>query len=241
MSKCHGLYGDPAKIVELISLARLRRTESFSEFSVSYSQAGDFYDGVLDDPSLISPWTKSAGNVDSRVMLVGQDWYSVEGLKSLQPDQLAECARSGQLSRLLTNKNIRTLLRENFDMNFYDAYATNAFPFIKEGAVSSGLFDRDIRTAIKKFLLPQISTVRPSLVICFGAGVFQGLERVLRTEQFHESRVSWKKSLEMPLRFEDAQVVGLPHPGGLGMAAVGGITEASKFWRQAATHLKVQN
>lgn len=239
MSGYHGLYGSKAKIKELTSLAHLRRKDSFSDFSVSYSQAGEFHEGILDDPSLISPWTKSAGNVDSRVMLVGQDWYSVEGLKSLNPDQLAESARSGQLSGLPTNKNIRKLLREHFDMNLDDVYATNAFPFIKEGAVSSRLFYPDVRAAIKKFLLPQISIVRPSLVICLGAGVFQSLERVLRSEQFHKPMVSWKQSLEAPLRFGSASVVGLPHPGGLGMAAVGGITEADKFWRQAAIHLKV--
>ncbi|MDP2373283.1 hypothetical protein, partial [Reyranella sp.] len=68
------------KIRALATLAQQRRVPGIGTrrdgFSRDYRRIEEFHDGFYDKHNWVSPWTISACNVDSPIMIVGQDWAS---------------------------------------------------------------------------------------------------------------------------------------------------------------------
>jgi hypothetical protein len=57
----------------LMNGKRRRRTRPDALFGAPYSCLGDFAGGIYDCDDHVSPWSKSAQNVDATIMVVGQD------------------------------------------------------------------------------------------------------------------------------------------------------------------------
>lgn len=152
------------------------------------------------DSEYVSPYTKTAGNVDAKVMIVLQDWASVDAL--LEPGWLATeeaqtCAKLGYTPTMLTNKRLENLLSETFGLTFANIFITNLFPFIKAGGISAPLRYVDLVYCAREFCLPQIDIVQPRIVICTGAFVASAVAEALggppirRGECFEKNGVAY--------------------------------------------------
>ncbi len=67
-----------------------------------------------------------------------------------------------------TNKNLREYLQDCMGLTFSDTYASNVFPFIKQGKKIASIRQADMLYAAKTHALPQIEIVSPLMVICLG-------------------------------------------------------------------------
>jgi len=151
----------------LLALAQKRKTTSWP----GYSQVGDYHNGAY-ECDFVSPYTKSAGNVDAEIFVLLQDWSSDDSLRgSLDSD----CVRYGLTRTLPTNKRLIELLRRHFGVELGDVYATNLFPFIKRGGISNSIPMGDLIRAAQEFALPQTEIVRPKIVICLGLNTFNAV------------------------------------------------------------------
>lgn len=134
-----------------------------------YRRLGD-YQGGLFDCEFVSPYSKGAHNFDSNVMVMLQDWSSDHALqRSKGPSEL------GHDSKLPTNRRLDSLLRSALGMELHDTYATNLFPYIKDGGLSSRIPFGDLVFAAEEFAIPQIRIVAPRLVVCLGKNTFNAL------------------------------------------------------------------
>jgi restriction system protein len=132
-----------------------------------YKRLGD-YPGFECD--YVSPYSKGAYNLDPDVMILLQDWSSDEALaRSEGPTDL------GRDPELPTNRSLDELLGSSFGMKLADTYATNLFPYIKPGGLSSRIPFGDLVYAAKRFALPQIRIVAPQVVVCLGGNTFNAL------------------------------------------------------------------
>ena len=82
----------------------------------------------------MSPYTRSAANVDAQVMVLLQDWSSDE---SLRGPYLPARTELGEDPSRTTNKRLKSLLRGHLEIELVDMYSTNVFPFVKPGAMSA--------------------------------------------------------------------------------------------------------
>ena len=99
-----------AKSKALRQLARKRRSAPLD----GYARIGDFYDCAY-ECEYVSPWTKSGRNLDAEVMVVGQDWASVDALVGDgRPDPVR--ARLGYNPKSYTNKNLDRRLCEHLGL-----------------------------------------------------------------------------------------------------------------------------
>ncbi len=156
----------------LLALAQKRKMTIWP----GYSRVGDYHDGAY-ECEFVSPYTKSAGKVDAEIFVLLQDWSSDESLSgSLDSD----CVRYGLTRTLPTNKRLVELLRRHFGVELGDVYATNLFPFIKRGGISSSIPMGDLIRAAQEFALPQIEIVRSKIVICLGLNTFNAVQCELR-------------------------------------------------------------
>lgn len=214
------------KLEDLKRLALLRKSDQLS----GYINPADIFDGKYDAGFFVSPFTRSASNLNAEIMLIAQDWASVESLSKLDRQTSEELIFKGYSEHLPTNRRLRFLLKEYLNVDFSDTYATNLFVFIKHGSISAKIKTSDLVYSAEKFTLREISIVKPRIVICLGATVFKIISRLVSNRA-----VLLKNSLDAPLSYSGAYILGVPHPGGLGTAAAGGDAAVASHWG------KVQN
>ena len=133
-----------------------------------YKNIVDYHDGVYECDH-VSPYTKSAGNVDTRYFIVLQDWSSD---KILQGPISQDLVVYGYETKLQTNKNLHALIKKHFRVKLSDTYATCLFPFIKSGNISMAIPLEHLVDAAKEYAIPQIEIVNPELVILIGHQVY---------------------------------------------------------------------
>src|SRR5438876_8434129 len=125
----------------LIKLARKRQRARWP----GYKNLRDYHGGAY-ECLYVSPYTKSADNVDSRIMVFLQDWTSDESIRrGLDED----CIKLGYTPSLPTNKNLIKYLREHFHRELRQIFATNLFPFIKPKNMGSDIPKDDLVRAAR--------------------------------------------------------------------------------------------
>jgi hypothetical protein len=156
-----------SKRSQLRRLAKLRQDTRWRR----YRCIGDYHDGVYECDE-VSPYAKSAGNINARIFVMLQDWASDAALRRPIDD---EVVRLGHMPNLRTNRTLRILLKQVFALSLSDVYATNLFPFVKRGRMSAPIPMVDLVRAAQDFALPQIGIVKPELVICLGLATFNAI------------------------------------------------------------------
>lgn len=203
----------------LLALAQKRKTTIWP----GYRRIGDYHGGAY-ECDFVSPYTKSAGNVDSEIFVLLQDWSSDESLSgSLDSD----CVRYGLTRTLPTNKRLVELLRHHFGVELGDVYATNLFPFIKKGGISSSIPIGDFVRAAHEFALPQIEIVRPKLVICLGLNTFNAV----RIACEHAPAGRMDEAIASPFTFGESRVWCQAHTGARGQSNRGR-ERVAEDWRK---------
>src|SRR6266446_3440792 len=207
---------------ELLALAKLRQHTRYP----GYKCIGDYHAGVY-ECNLISPYTKTAGNVDAELMVMLQDWASDEFLSGPYHEP---SAKLGHTPTLPTNRNLIKLLKTTFGLTLPEIYGTNLFPFVKPGEMTGDIPDKDMVAAARQFGLPQIRIVSPKLVICLGLATFNALRQVcdLRTIRPIES------AIESPFDIGSIRVWCQAHTGARGQNNRNkvGANRVSEDWRK---------
>ena len=124
----------------------------------------------------VSPYTKSASNMDADVMLVLQDWASSEYFER-HDGVISDLVELGYDSSVDTNNNLKRLLKTHLNLDLQDTYATNLMPFIKQGGMSASIPMKVLVNAATEFALPQVKIVQPKIVVCFGLQAFNAISK----------------------------------------------------------------
>src|SRR6267143_106898 len=100
------------KPTELLALAKLRQATRWP----GYKCIGDYHAGAY-ECNLVSPYTKTAGNIDADVMVMLQDWASDEVLCGSFHEPSANL---GHTPSRPTNRNLTKLLDTIFGLALRD-------------------------------------------------------------------------------------------------------------------------
>lgn len=219
-------WGFMRKIDQLHALAEARRTDSQLGLTKKYKQIGDFHNGKCDEWKCISPWNRAAGNFDSPIMIIGQDWISEGAAKDAYTSFELGCDPNNR-----TNKTLHALLLDYFGLKFSDVYGTNLFVFVKSGTLSSHIPAKDLLYSARAYTLAEINIVKPKVIICLGKATYTALCRAIGVKAN-----DFKTSAENPIVYESAHIYGVPHTGVLGTNNAGGITNVKKIWEKLACH-----
>jgi restriction system protein len=212
---------------ELANIVTLRRSETHPTH-ISLSE----FEGGYYDLDFVVPWTVGAPNVDAALMIVGQDWISEDYLKRNSAPEKRQMRRElGQDPELATNKNLKRLLRDHFDLSFSETYATNVLVFIKRGAASADVPMKDFEYCARKFTCPQVRIVKPRMVLCLGERAFNAM-RLAVGETKMALRDAWKP--QPHTKVDGAEVYGVPHAGRWGTLNAGGSQRVDEIWASLA-------
>lgn len=164
------------KIEDLKKLGTLRKSKTYPE----YANLAQFHDGVY-ETDWVSPYTKSACNVNSAIFLVLQDWASADFLS--RPEIDSDSVKFGHTTWRPTNRNLKSVLKSVYSLDLSDVFATNLFPYVKSGDMSKSIPQSDLNRAFDEFCWPQVRIVSPKLVVCLGSAVFNTFVRNLNPSQ----------------------------------------------------------
>lgn len=220
------------KQVRLLELAKARMAARWP----SYTSIADYHGGIY-ECDFVSPFTKAAGNTDARVFVLLQDWSSDEEL-SRGLDEAT--VKLGYDPNQPTSRNLERLLEATFAISLKDVYGTNLFPFVKPGAVSTRIPQRDLVRAAQEFALPQIAIVAPRLVVCLGLVTFQALRQAVGLP----SAGSMELAINSPFTVGQSRVWCQAHTGAFGQMNrnKGGADVAARDWmkmKHDVTHTSV--
>jgi restriction system protein len=223
------------KAHRLAALAQLRRHPDAGTcrdgYSRDYRRIEEFHDRYYDQHDWVSPWTISACNVESDLMIIGQDWASEDFLlKDADP----RIRQFGHDPTLATNRNLKRLLREAFGRRLEETFATNAFVFAKPGGMTSRLPAADLILSVKRFALKEIEIVQPRMVICLGIGTFNAIRATLDLRALKLEGIDYAGPAVM---YCAAQIHGVPHVGARGLGATGGYGRSLEIWKTLAARL----
>ncbi|MBT5469852.1 MAG: hypothetical protein HOK41_04560 [Nitrospina sp.] len=196
-----------------------------------YKGIAEYHEGAY-ECNYVSPYSKSAHNENADVMLILQDWASDESLSRPKDPNIVSLGYSPELP---TNKNLIALLDTHFGIPLSDTYATNLFPFVKLGNMSSYIPSRDLMEAAINFAIPQIEVVSPKIVICLGLRVFNTISKSLEKP----TPKNLVEAIPNHFKYKDTFIWAQSHPGGLGKANRnrGGIDRVSADWAAMASLL----
>jgi len=204
---------------QLLELAQKRKRSRWN----GYKCIGDYHGGVY-ECGYVSPYTKSAHNVNSDIMVILQDWSSILAISG--PIDI-EAIKYGYTPSNRTNINLIRLLDAHFGFKLNDIYATNLFPFIKPGALNAPIRQRDLIRAAQEFGLPQIKIIGPKLVVCIGQNTFNAMRRACGYEGWPNRNLA----IESPFNVDRCRIWCQAHTAQLAQNTRG-VDRVSSDWKQ---------
>jgi hypothetical protein len=222
---------DPTRIgAARAHLQRLALKRDAFPLPLNFAHVNQFHNGIYATKDYVVPWTKAACNLDASVMIVLQDWNSVNGLASLPIDH--HQAVTGQSRAFATNTRIRNLLRTYFRLSFCQTYATDLVPFAKPGNRRASIPFNFLVKCARDFTIHEISIVRPCVLLAVSIDVFNALYSV-----YHAGAVANVGTTHFDIVFNDnckTRVFRLSHPQRPLVAA-----ERDREWRRASDYYKL--
>lgn len=215
---------------QLLKIGIKRRNASVPQ---DYHPIGQYCSGAYES-EYVSPYTKSAKNANATVAIMLQDWSSHDSLmENFDPD----VQRLGYTPASPTNVNLIQLLKTHFELTLDETFATNLFPFIKPGGMTTNIPVKLMSSAAKEFAMPQILVVRPKLLICLGISVFNTLRR------FHGLRqvANLEQGISQPFFDNHTWYWCQAHPGALGFINRehrGGQGSVARDWAKMAANYR---
>jgi len=183
--------------------------------------------------NFVSPYTKSAGNVDADIMVMLQDWASDETLSGAFHEP---SAKLGHTPNRPTNRNLIRLLDTIFGITLRDTFGTNLFPFVKLGGMSQPIRQADLITAARQFALPQIRIVKPKLVICLGLVTFNAVRQACGLNPSPDL----SSAIDSPFNIGLTRVWCQTHTGRLVNRNRGGVDRVSQDWLKMKSDIQAR-
>jgi hypothetical protein len=192
------------------------------------------FEGGIYDVGFVSPISKTAGNVDSPYVIVLQDWAGDAHLKKVGADVAWREAviREGRDSRLPIHPGLDEFCQTVLGCSVRDIYVTNAYPYVKRGGMSAGLYRPDLQRAVEQILLAELDIVRPRCVIVAGKTATDAIRRAVGLPER-----KWADCIGDSFVARGMSFWPQAHFGGRGVAQRGGRDIVRRDWRRLASAL----
>lgn len=200
------------KISAYKKLVAKRKAYKFPEGLLNPSEV---LNGIYDIEEHIGPWSAWQGNLDADILLVGQDWGSV--------DFFIEC-EGGHLDDSLTNRHLRELFQIlGIDIGYPDhpnpdtpVFFTNAVLGLKKGSMTSNIKSSWLKNDAETFLKPTIDIIEPKIIITLGKKAYDALSNIYPVKKDVLKNLININPIELP---DGMLLFAFYHCGGLGVAS----------------------
>jgi len=190
-----------SKEIALKELATLRQSKTYP----NYHSISEYANGAY-ECDYVSPYSKSAHNVDCDVFIILQDWSSDSSLKGSVSQEIVD--RGFTLKKVRTNTNLINLLKSQLKLELKETYTTNLFPYIKKGNISSYIPNKDMDRAASEFTLPMLNIIEPQIAIALGMKTYNALRRCCSLKNVS----CMQEAVDSPFLYNKTKIYFQTHP-----------------------------
>jgi len=192
-------------------LVSKRKSFTFSEGLVNPSQIEN---GKYDSIEHVGPWSAWHGDLDAKVLVIGQDWGDVKYYLSHKGYDIDSNPTSKNLVELFSMLGVDIGLPNNPNKNA-KVFFTNAILGIKDGGMSSSVNAKWVNEGAKEFLAPLIEIVQPEIIITLGTNPYKAIAEVFGLKKSIPLK---ELSSKEPVMLDDGKLLfPMFHCGGLGL------------------------
>lgn len=171
------------------------------------------------DYDQIGSWSLWQGNLDADIMIVGQDWGSVDSFRKWQgyPTSGLEISITNRNLLVLLDSIGRPIAECTKDRVGGPHFFTNSVLCIKPGKWSDKLNQRAVNLCSDFFLKPLIDIIEPKVVVTLSRQAYLGVRAAfqLKTSKRLSEVVQYDHGIELT---KDCVLFPRYHCGGLGLA-----------------------
>jgi DNA polymerase len=171
--------------------------------------------GIFDKEINIGPWCKWQGNLNAKIMLIGQDWGTVKYYIETKGSHEDESRTNISLIKLFKSIGI-DIGTPSHPNHLAPCFFTNAILGLKdEKAMASKIKDSWIKENAKEFLQPNIKIIKPKIIITLGINAYKALNHIYCLKKDTLNQLIDKN----PIKLENKSMLfAMYHCGGLGLA-----------------------
>ena len=172
-------------------------------------------EGIFDREINIGPWCKWQGNLDAKIMLIGQDWGTVKYYLQTKGCHRDESRTNASLIELFKSIGI-DIGTPSHPNHKASCFFTNAILGLKDDKAMAGkVKDSWLKDNAKVFLKPNIEIIKPKIIITLGVNAYKALTYIygLKNERLIQLIEKNPKKLANGIL-----VFAMYHCGGLGLA-----------------------
>jgi len=152
--------------------------------------------GMYDKENYLNPWDKWHGNLDAKILLIGQDWGSEEYYRNLKGEYDKDVTTN------LTNANLRKLFKEigfdNIDENHdIPLFFTNAVLGMKKGKMDKQVKEKWYLETANEFIKPLINIVNPEIIIAMGEAAYKTIAEIYELRVKPLKEIVGKKPIDL--------------------------------------------
>jgi len=126
------------------------------------------------DSSEIGPWTLWQGNLNAKIMIVGQDWGDKAYFKKWKgADQPSGNPTDSNLQQLLRQLLIE--IKNPGELQEHKIFMTNLILCLKDGGLQAPIQDEWLTNCCKKFFRNLVELIRPRVVLALGKRVSEAI------------------------------------------------------------------
>ncbi len=193
-------------------LVQKRKQFQFSEGLYNPSQIEG---GIYDQGNHLGPWSAWQGNLEAKILIIGQDWGDVRYYRQFKGCDMDKNPTNQNLAKLLKGLHIDVGMPSKPNPTA-PTFFTNAILGLKitEG-MSGKVLTTWARESTKNFLIPLLHIINPKIVITLGAVAYEAVASIysLPVKPLRELVANNPIQLNETMR-----LYAMFHCGGLGVA-----------------------
>ena len=170
--------------------------------------------GVFDQAEHIGAWTRWQGNLNAKLMIIGQDWGGADFYVKYNGIGNDENSTNKKLVELLASIDISIQLPQA--QATAPLFFTNSILCLRQSGLTGSTKSGWFRNCSKKFLRPQIELVAPRVVATLGYKAYRAVADEFGI--FAQSKMKYAVGTIDSLS-NGSSLVALYHPGRLGMVS----------------------
>jgi uracil-DNA glycosylase family 4 len=147
------------------------------------------------DSDQIGPWTLWQGNLNTTVMLVGQDWGDVRYFTANTGHEAPRNPTNETLVKLLDSIGITIAPPTPQDNSDGEIFLTNAILCLKQDGLQGAVRPEWFQNCGRHFLKPTIDLIQPKILLTLG----EGAHRVIR-DLYGLSKMTFKNAVAEKFR-----------------------------------------
>ncbi|HEY9625790.1 MAG TPA: uracil-DNA glycosylase family protein [Coleofasciculaceae cyanobacterium] len=133
---------------------------------------GDF------DSDHMGPWTRWQGNLNAKLMIIGQDWGDLAYFLNNEGVESPKNPTNHNLMRLLASIGVNIDPLPKFSEFEGQVFLTNAILCLKQGGLQGAVRQEWFDSCGTKHLKPNIELVRPEVLISLGSMAYEVLQKL---------------------------------------------------------------